>query len=128
MKQKRCLLAVLCSLIIICSFWVGIYEAEARESAYFRSTSISISSAFSVTFVARAKQNMQELGLKSYTLYTSTGKYIMSASPKDYTSGLIFSTNIDLSSHVEKGKSYYIKATFYADGETKTITSSTKQY
>lgn len=102
--------------------------ASTYASEHFNTKSISISSTFTITFKATTVDVCDKLGLKSYTLYTSSGTTVTSDAPEIYTKGSTFKTSIDLSSYVEKGKSYYVTAIFYADGETKSVTSSSRKY
>lgn len=117
-------------LTVVC--FMALCSVSASAGTYaserFNTKSITISSSFNVTFRATTFDTCENLGLKSYTLYTSSGTSVTSATPETYKKTSTFKTTIDLSSYVEKGKSYYVTATFYADGETKTITSTSRKY
>lgn len=128
MNKTRCAIGRLLVIIYLMMMCMSSAFADTYASERFKTKSVTISSTFKVSFGATTYDTCDELGLKSYTLYTSSGTSVMSSTPETYIKGSNFKSSVELSSYVEKGKSYYITATFYADGETKSITSSTRKY
>lgn len=76
-----------------------------------------------VVFNLMSKKSCKKLGLKEYGLYMSDGTKVISNDLKDYKSGKSYKKSIDLSKYMKFGETYYVEATYYADGETVTDTS-----
>lgn len=82
-----------------------------------------VNSEKSVSFYLKTKNRCSQIGLKGYCLYMKNGKEVITSSIENYKKGNIYSKTVDLSKYIKSGETYYVEATYYADGETVTDTS-----
>lgn len=126
-KINKALLAVFLMILMICV--ISTAAAERRASSIISRTTVELSGNKTAMFNILAKVDCKKIGVVSYTLYLKNGTAVKSETIDDYgTDYYMYTTTVNLSDYIEDGKTYYVTANFYADGETTTTTSGTRTF
>ena len=126
MKRRKVFVTFV--MILTLAVISGAYAAT-RANDIIDTASVTLSaSTKKATFSMRTKVDCAELSVTSYALYKSNGVVVTSGSISSTASSMRYFKTADFSSYIFSGNSYYVSAVFNADGETRSVSSSTVSY
>lgn len=131
--MKRKLSFFLLMLLLLNVLFGTMAVAESRESQAFKATTIALTTSLFAEFRATTNRNYSTIKVSSCSLQEMNGSTVVSSITLQVpqataTNTDSFNTTKDYSQNGTHGKSYRIKATFWADGYTVTAYSRIINY
>lgn len=122
--KKNAIIAIILALAVISCASAAQIEPFASNTFYSRSATLaSAPSGLSLTTITTTYEPQKQLGISVYVLYDQTAGSNHAYSVKNYTKGSSYNHSFDIT-NVIKGHTYYVKATFYADGNTYSMVTN----
>lgn len=133
MNMKRKISGFLSMLLLLNALFGTIAVAETRESVAFKITSIALTTGLYAEFRATTNRPCSTIKVSSCVLQEMNGSTVvssksLSAPGPNATNSSTLNAYADYSAKGTHGKSYRIKATFWADGYTVTAYSRIVNY